>query len=170
MGSPIQARAGKLIVMLGGSQAQADRWDGLFSCLAASILRVGEVGSAAALKLAMNQMIALHMASFALSYGFVEQTGVDPEIYLSVLRQSALHAPMFDNKLPKMRARDYTQPNFPVKLLLKDVNLFLEAARATTLDTSVLEGIQEILERSMQRDLGELDYSALSEVVRNRNP
>jgi 3-hydroxyisobutyrate dehydrogenase-like beta-hydroxyacid dehydrogenase len=168
LGSPIQTRGGKLIVMVGGSGEQYRRWRPLLEHLGPEPLHVGEVGAAAALKLALNQLIAAHMAAFSLSYGFVEQEGVDLQVFLRVLRQSALYAPMFDNKLPRVEKRDFANPNFPVKHLLKDVTLFLEAAKDTSVDPAALEGVRAILQRAMAQGLGDLDYSALSEAVRNR--
>ena len=167
LGGPAQARTGKLIVMVGATAEQYRQHHSLLQNLGSEPIHVGPVGAAAALKLALNQLIAAHMAAFSLSYGFIEQSGVAPEIFLSVLRQSALHAPMFDNKLPKLQARDFTRPNFPVKHLLKDVELFLSAASETRVNPIALEAVREILLRAMQKNLAEMDYSALSEIVRD---
>lgn len=45
---------------------------------------------------------------------------------MAILRDSALYAPTFDKKLQRMLDRDYANPNFPTKHLLKDVRLFAD--------------------------------------------
>jgi len=64
---------------------------------------MGEVGSAAAVKLALNQLIASLTAAFSLSLGFVQRQGTDVELFMQILRQSALYAPTFDKKFPRWR-------------------------------------------------------------------
>lgn len=46
--------------------------------------------------------------------------------FMAILRDSALYAPTFDKKLQRMLDRDYANPNFPTKHLLKDVRLFAD--------------------------------------------
>lgn len=61
--------------------------------------------------------------------------------------------------------RDYQRPNFSTRHLLKDVELFLQAASGYALTTSSLEGIRPVLERTIVQGLGDSDYSASFEVV-----
>lgn len=48
--------------------------------------------------------------------------------FMNILRESALYAPTYDKKLQRMLDRDYANPNFPTKHLLKDINLFTEVS------------------------------------------
>jgi len=165
LGSIPEAQAGKLIVMVGSSPEQFQRWSQLLQQLGPEPLLIGEVGKAAALKLALNQLISSLTTAFALSLGFVMRQGVDVETFMSILRDSALYAPTFDKKLQRMVERNYDNPNFPTKHLLKDTNLFLGAAQAAGLNVSSLEGVRAILEAAQQMNLAEEDYSALFSAV-----
>jgi 3-hydroxyisobutyrate dehydrogenase len=165
LGSIPEAQAGKLIVMVGSSPEQFQRWSQLLQQLGPEPLLIGEVGKAAALKLALNQLISSLTTAFALSLGFVMRQGVDVETFMSILRDSALYAPTFDKKLQRMVERNYDNPNFPTKHLLKDTNLFLGAAQAAGLNVSSLEGVRVILEAAQQMNLAEEDYSALFSAV-----
>ncbi len=169
LGSIAEVRAGQLIVMVGGSAPQWDRWVDLLKCFGPEPLLVGPVGHAAGLKLALNQLIASHIAAFSLSLSLIQRLGVDVEVFLKVLRPSPLAAPMFEKKLPRLLDRNYAQPNFPTAHLLKDVNLFLHAAEAANLETSALKGIRSLLEKTLEKGLGEMDYSSLFETVNPRN-
>ena len=86
-------------------------------------LHIGPVGSAAAIRLAMNQLICSLTTSFALSLGLIIREGIDIDIFMKILRDSALYAPTFDKKLQRMLERNYENPNFPAKHLLKDTNI-----------------------------------------------
>ena len=165
LGSIPEAEAGKLIVMVGGTPGQFQRWLKLLQCFGPQPRLIGPVGQAASLKLAMNQLIAALTAAFSLSLSLVQRQGVDVEAFMEVLRNSALYAPTFDKKLSRMVERNYADPNLPTKHLLKDVNLFLGEAQGIGLETSSLQGVQQLLNTAIAQGLSETDYSALFNAV-----
>ena len=165
LGSLPEARAGTLLIMAGASEAQFTQCLPLLSTLGHSPQLIGPVGKAAALKLAMNQLIAGLTASFALSLNFIQAEEVDVKKFMEILRQSALYAPTFDKKLNKMLAGDYDNPNFPLKHLDKDVKLFIKSAAMHQLNTVMLEGASRIIEDGLEQGRGDKDYSALRESI-----
>lgn len=76
---------------------------------------------------------------------------------MAILHESALYAPTFDS--------DYHHPNFSTRHLLKDLRLFYQEAAARGLTTDALERLPLLLERAINQGLGDLDYSALFELV-----
>ena len=167
LGSIPEVKTGKLLVMVGAKENQFQKWQKLLQYFSPQPLLVGEVGKAAALKLALNQMIAGLTSTFALSLSFVQQQGVDVNTFMTILRDSALYAPTFDKKLPRMCESNFANPNFPTKHLLKDINLFLTSAQKIGLNTQALEGIEAIVAETMKKNLADGDYSALIETIRN---
>ena len=165
LGSLAEAQAGTLFVMVGGTEGQFVQWGPLFRSLSREPRLVGPVGKAASLKLALNQLIAAEISAFALSLGLVQQAGVPVDTFMAILRESALFAPVFEKKLPRLLTRDYHHPNFSTRHLLKDVELFLKEASGYALTASSLEGIRPVLEQTIAEGLGEADYSAIFEVV-----
>ena len=165
LGSIPQVKTGELLVMVGSTKAQFDRYNELLKCYSPEPMYVGEVGTAAAMKLALNQLIAGLTSTFALSLGFVRQQGVNVEQFMEVVRQSALYAPTFDKKLSRMCDRNFANPNFPTKHLLKDTNLFLTQAAELGLNTSSLAGIKQVIERAIALGLAEQDYSAIYSAI-----
>ncbi len=165
LGSIPQAKSGELIVMVGGDEALFQRWRKLLACFGSEVHLVGEVGKAATLKLALNQLIASLTAAFSLSLGMVLRSGVEVELFMSILRNSALYAPTFDKKLPRMLKRDFDRPNFPTKHLFKDVKLVEETARRLGLETAGVEGVRHIIEKALQMGWSETDYSSLYNAV-----
>lgn len=117
------------------------------------------------MKLALNQLIASVSSAFALSLSFVESQQIDVDIFMQILRNSALYAPTFDKKLQRMRDRNFSNPNFPTKHLLKDTNLFISEAKSLGLNVSSIEGVRQILEVAIDQGLSDADYSALFSAI-----
>lgn len=171
LGSLPEARSGQLIIMAGGDAALYQRALPVFEALSTDPQRVGDVGQAAALKLAMNQLIAGLTASFAYSLGLVRSEGLDVEQFMTLLRRSALYAPTFDKKLDKYLSGDYGSANFPLKHLLKDLSLFRRVAEGKNLDTAPLVALEAALLRAVAAGLADVDYSAVYEtLVEGRGP
>ncbi|WP_295539262.1 NAD(P)-dependent oxidoreductase [uncultured Thiohalocapsa sp.] len=165
LGSLPEARDGKLLVMAGGDQALYERCLPVLEALSQAPRHIGGVGQAAALKLAMNQLIAGLTTSFSLSLGLVRQAGLDVEQFMAVLRGSALYAPTFDKKLGKYLAHDYASANFPLKHLLKDVRLMEDVMGEAGLDTALLAAVAAAAERAIDAGYGDADYAALYEAI-----
>jgi 3-hydroxyisobutyrate dehydrogenase len=123
------------------------------------------VGTASAVKLALNQLIASLTIGFSTSLGLLQRNNVDIDAFMKILRTSALYAPTFDKKLQRMLDREYSNPNFPTKHLLKDVKLIEKEARRAKLNTAVLEALQRVIAESLAKGLSETDYSAVHEAV-----
>jgi 3-hydroxyisobutyrate dehydrogenase len=165
LGSIAEVTSGQLMVMVGASLEQFQQWSPLLKHFGPDPILVGPVGTAAALKLALNQLIASLTTAFATSLGFVQRQGVEVDTFMKILRQSALYAPTFDKKLQRMVEGNYAHPNFPTKHLLKDTNLFLQEAQDCGLHVDSLDGVRKILEMACDLGLAEEDYAALFAAV-----
>jgi 3-hydroxyisobutyrate dehydrogenase len=162
LGSIPEAQNGELIVMVGAELAQFQCWLPILSCMGPQPRFVGPVGTAAALKLALNQLIGSLTTAFALSLSFTQHHGVETEMLMEILRTSALYAPTFDKKLSRMESQTYSNPNFPAKHLLKDTNLFLQSS--ADLQTGTVLAVQNLLQQAMAQHADD-DYSVLFSVV-----
>ncbi len=165
LGSLPEARDGRLIVMAGGDAGLFDRCLPLLRALGRNPQRIGAVGQGAALKLAMNQLIAGLTATFALSLGLVRAAGVEVEQFMTLLRESALYAPTFDKKLAKYLTHDYAGANFPLKHLLKDVRLFREVSAPLGMDAAFTTTVEAACIRALAKGYGDQDYAALYEAM-----
>jgi len=168
LGSLAEAKTGTLIVMGGGTADQLRRCEPVFSSLTPAAFLIGPVGQAAALKLALNHLIAAELSAFALSLGLIQRAGISVDQFMAILKSSALFAPAFEKKLPRLLARQYDKPNFPTSHLLKDVTLFADEARHRGLNVSGLEGLRALLEQAIREGYRDEDYSALFESISPR--
>lgn len=166
LGSIPNVRAKELIVLGGAMKKELfARYLPLLSAFGESIFFVGKIGQAAAIKLALNQMIASLTAAFSLSLGIVRQREIDVDLFMSILRKSALYAPTFDKKLNNMLNRSYQPTNFPLKHLLKDMRLVKQESLGDHLNTVLVDAVVDYLEESLRDGNAEADYSAIYQGV-----
>lgn len=165
LGSIPQAKDGSLIVMVGGRPEVFEKASPVLKCFGPEPMLMGDVGTAAATKLAMNQLIGSLTTAFSLSLGLVQRAGIDVNQFMDIVRQSALYAPTFDKKLQRMCDRDFSNPNFPAKHLLKDMNLFADAATSAGLDPSLVKSVSQIAQKAVDQGWADADYSALYAAV-----
>ena len=161
LGSKPQAANGTLLVMAGGTQELFDQQRPLLDHLSQQPMLVGAIGSGAATKLALNQLIASLTHAFSLSLRLVQQAGVPVETFMDILRPSALYAPTFDKKLQRMLDGHYSDPNFSTSLLRKDLLLFLQEAADQGLHAQGLQGVADLLMQAKDTELDKQDYCAL---------
>lgn len=165
LGSIPEARSGQLIVMAAGPEPIYQHCLLMLRCLGKEVEHIGAVGQGAAMKLAMNQLIASLTAGFSQSLGLVRAEGVDVEQFMKLLRESALYAPTFDKKLQKFIEHDYSNPNFPLKHLIKDTGLFKRVAEESGINGSIAEAMLTVFLSGQEAGYGDEDYSSLYEAI-----
>ena len=165
LGSKPQALSGSLLVMAGGDADVFEQQLDLLRNLSQQPKLVGPVGSGAATKLALNQLIASLTHSFSLSLRLIQQAGVPVETFMEILRPSALYAPTFDKKLERMLQGHYDDPNFSTALLRKDLELFLQETSAAGVQDLGLQGLAQLLNKAKGTQLDDQDYCALHELT-----
>ncbi|QQR75294.1 MAG: NAD(P)-dependent oxidoreductase [Holophagales bacterium] len=170
LGSIPQATAGTLIVFCGGAAELHARLQPVLAAIGPQPRRVGEVGDASTLKLALNQIIATQAAAFCLSLGIVRRAGLDLDAFLEILRGSLFYSKSFDARLARYLARDYANPSFPLELLVKDLDLARGEADRLGLATAAIDGVRELAARAAGAGFGEVDYGAIYEAVDPRTP
>ena len=169
LGSIPQIKSGNLLTLIGCRKELFSQFKSLFQVFGPDVHYFGNVGKASAAKLAYNQLIATLTAAFSMSLGFVIKNDVNIESFMEILRKSALYSPTFDKKLGKMLNNNFTNPNFPLKHLLKDVQIIEKDFGRSEIDTRILKALEQILKDGLDKGLGELDYSALFNTIVNRN-
>lgn len=158
-GSKIGAQNGSLVFIVGGDEADIERLKPLFAAMGKKIFRMGETSKGQATKLAMNLQIALIFEGFAEALTLATKLGVDAGKLLSLIEATMVRSGVIDYKGPFVLARDFT-PNFPLRLMHKDIRLTLEAAREARVKLPALETVEEIYEMATEDGHKDLDYAA----------
>jgi 3-hydroxyisobutyrate dehydrogenase len=165
LGGLAQIPEGKLLPMIGASEEMFVKWKPFLLNFAENVFYVGNVGKGAAAKLACNQLIASLLSAFSMSLGYLTDQGIDPELFMQVIRPSSYYVPAFDRKKEAMISGDYSNTNFPLKHLLKDVKLVIDNFGNSNVNVESLIKVKEILEQGVKSNLGNLDYSSLHQII-----
>lgn len=158
-GSKIAADAGSLIFIVGGAEATIEKLKPLYAAMGKVFFRVGETGKGQSAKIAMNLQIALIYEGFAEGLTLAAKLGVDAATLLPLIQASMIRSGVVDYKAPFVLKRDFT-PNFPMKLMHKDIKLMLDAAKEARVKLPALEIVEEIYDVAVEDGNGDLDYSA----------
>lgn len=164
-GSSEQTRRGEATVIVGGDRTTFDACADLWPVLGRNVFHVGPCGSAARMKLISNLVLGLNRAVLAEGLAFAEALGVAPAAALEVLKGSNAYSRAMDVKGRKLVERDYAV-QAKLSQHLKDVHLMLQAARAAGLSLPLTDTHRRLLDQAEAAGLGELDNSALLEVLR----
>jgi 3-hydroxyisobutyrate dehydrogenase-like beta-hydroxyacid dehydrogenase len=159
-GSKIAAEGGQLIFIAGGNAETLQKIEPLFQAMGKTVMHMGEVGKGQSAKLCMNLMIALIYEGFAEALVLGRKLGVQPDNLIALIQASMVRSGVVDYKAPFVQRRDFS-PNFPARLMYKDIQLMLEAARQARAKLPGLETVKEIYELACEEEgQQDLDYAA----------
>jgi 3-hydroxyisobutyrate dehydrogenase-like beta-hydroxyacid dehydrogenase len=158
-GSKIGAENGQLIFIVGGAAEPVAYLEPLFKAMGKQVIHIGDTGKGQAAKLGMNLMIALIYEGFAEAFTLTQKLGVEPQKMLELIQASMVKNGVVDYKAPFVLRRDYS-PNFPLRLMHKDIHLMLDAAKEKRVKLPALETVEEIYEMSSEEGWEDLDYAA----------
>lgn len=158
-GSKIGARDAQLVFMVGGEAASIDKVRPLFDAMGKTVHHVGGIGLGQAAKLAQNLQNAVIFESFAEGLALATKLGVPPEKLVEIVKSTMTRSGVVEYKASFVLNRDFS-PNFPLKLMYKDIKLMLEAARENRIKLPALETVAEIYEVAIEEGHEDLDYAA----------
>jgi len=158
-GSKVGAENATLIFIVGGEEAVIERLKPLFDAMGKQLFRMGETGKGQTAKLAMNLQIALIYEGFAEALTLATKLGLEAETLIPVVQASMIRSGVVDYKAPFILKRDFS-PNFPLRLMHKDIHLALEVAREARVKLPGLETVEEIYDMASEDGNKDLDYAA----------
>ena len=158
-GSKIAAESGSLIFMVGGNDAVLARLQPLFQAMGKQVFHMGETSKGQATKLVMNLQIALIFEGFAEALTLATKLGVNIEKLVQLVQVSMVRSGVVEYKAPFIMKRDFS-PNFPLRLMLKDIHLALDAAREARVRLPGLEAVEEVYDVAAEEGQKDLDYAA----------
>ncbi len=163
-GSTNVAEKGELTILVGGDPRILDRVRDVLQSMGKFIFHIGDHGSAVALKLVVNHFVGGMTALLAEGLNLSEKLGIDPTLLSNVMNSSVIRSPMYDIKLPKMVSRDYA-PQFPTRLLVKDLNYISETAGKAGVPMPLHEVVRDLFAAATKAGHGDMDFSAVFEII-----
>jgi 3-hydroxyisobutyrate dehydrogenase-like beta-hydroxyacid dehydrogenase len=127
-GTSAQVARGDGIVLVGGDQADFDRWRPVLEAVLPRAYYVGSAGQAMLLKLVANLLVGLHSLAAAEALSMARRGGLDPSRALEILTASAANSKMLEVRGPLI-VREEFPPQMKLELFMKDLHLIQDAAR-----------------------------------------
>jgi 3-hydroxyisobutyrate dehydrogenase-like beta-hydroxyacid dehydrogenase len=90
--------------------------------------------------------------------------GLPAERLIELTQASMARSGVVDYKAPFVLQHDFT-PNFPLRLMRKDIHLLLDAAKEARVKLPGLEMVEEIYDIANEEGLADLDHAATLELL-----
>ncbi|MGI9584991.1 MAG: NAD(P)-dependent oxidoreductase [Acidimicrobiia bacterium] len=167
-GNSESARRGDLVVMVGGSPQAYRTGLPIFESIGRSHHHVGGPGSGSVMKLIVNHILMIHRLALGEALAVAELSELDLSATLNVLRDSLAYSKAMDSWGDRMVDGDHGDPSSRIRQSHKDSLLIVDHALELGASVDLVEVVQTALEEAKATGLGELDNSAMIEVVRRR--
>lgn len=159
LGTKKPAEDGALVVLASGPSDALTRCEPVFEAIGSRTVRVGEAGQGSRLKLVANSWVLTIMEGLAEALTFARSLGLDPALFLEVVRGGAMDAPYVQLKGKAMLAGDFA-PAFGLDGAVKDASLMLDAARSVDAEVAFVEVAHRYLVAASEAGHGEEDLTA----------
>jgi 3-hydroxyisobutyrate dehydrogenase/2-hydroxy-3-oxopropionate reductase len=163
-GSTPGATAGTLTFMVGGEQQVFERVKPFFEVMGKQFFFCGGPGMGLQAKLTQNLILANLMEAFNEGIVLSTKGGIDPELMLKILDNSAAKSGLISFKAPFVFKRDFTT-NFSTKWMHKDVGLALESAEEMDLPLPLTSLTEQIFRAAISEGYGDADMCSTIRVM-----
>lgn len=162
-GSTPAVEAGTITLLAGGDLKTFEQCAPIYESIAKQWFLIGPGSSGILMKLVVNLLLGLDMQAIAEAVSLGEHLKIDRNILLDVLPKTAVIPPAFVGKFQKIKNGDYS-PEFPLRLMSKDMELAMNAARSSGAVLPAATAAQAVLASNAPAN-GDLDLAAITPYV-----
>jgi 3-hydroxyisobutyrate dehydrogenase-like beta-hydroxyacid dehydrogenase len=166
-GSVTSAESGALLTMVGGTAQQFARIQPVLAAMTARQTHLGPTGTGAAMKVALNMMIAATNQAVAETLLLAECLGIESASAYQVLQSSAVSSPFVSYKRDAYLSPTSSQVAFTVDLMRKDLALALSLARDHGLRLPGADAAGLALAAASARGFGSADMASVLESLKS---
>ena len=161
------AEAGTLTFMVGGDAADFEKAKTVLQCMGKNIVHCGGAGNGQVAKICNNMMLAIEMIATAEGMALAAKLGMDPKVFAAIANSSSGRCWSSDtyNPYPGVlenvpASRGYAG-GFGSDLMLKDLTLVTEAAKAAKQPVMLGAAAQQLYQMHSTMGNGALDFSSI---------
>lgn len=155
------AKAGKLLVVASGPKALYTEVEPFLQAMARKVMWVGEGELARIWKIAHNTMFGVVIQNLCEITVLAEKAGIPRHVFLESINDSVLGSMYTRYKSPVLTNLTFEQVTFTPKLLLKDLDLGLGAAKAHGVAMPSAAATRESVARMVGRGYEDIDFAVL---------
>ena len=165
-GSVTVAESAGLVAMVGGPEAALERARPVLEAMTKAHFHLGGSGTGAAMKLAVNVMIAAATVAISEALTLAEAAGIEPADAYEVIAAGALASPFVEYKKAAFLDPDGTPPAFALDLMRKDLKLALEQGEAAGLPLFGANAASEAVTVAAGLEGGDQDLVRVADALR----
>jgi 3-hydroxyisobutyrate dehydrogenase len=166
------AQAATLTFMVGGPEDAFARAQPILSAMGKNVVHAGGAGAGQAAKICNNMILGASMIAVCEAFVLAEALGLDAQRLFDIASKSSgqcwsltSYCPV-PGPVPASPAnRDY-QPGFTAAMMLKDLRLAQEAARASGIETQIGGQAAELYRLYVEQGGGAADFSGIIRFLR----
>ena len=159
MGNPKVVETGRMTAAVSGPRDAFDTAEPYIAMLGRGATYVGEGELARIVKLCHNLFLGVISATMAEVTILAQQSGISREAFLACLNNSVVGSQFTRYKTPAYVNLDF-EPTFTSRLLRKDFDLGLAAAREKEVPMPVSATVHELIQGLVGRGYGDADFAA----------
>jgi 3-hydroxyisobutyrate dehydrogenase len=166
------AQAATLTFMVGGGDKAFERAKPVLEAMGRIIVLAGGAGSGQAAKICNNMILGVSMIAVCEAFVLAEKLGLDPHKLFEIASQSSgqcwsmtSYCPV-PGLVPTSPANHDYQPGFTAAMMLKDLKLAQDAARATRAVAPLGAGAAAVYQRFVEDGGGAVDFSGIIRFLR----
>lgn len=163
-GSKPGAEGGTLTFMIGGPKEVFERARPYFEPMGKNLYYCGGPGMGLHAKLSQNLILSNLLGAFNEGMVLAAKAGVDPELMLDILNNSAAKSGLIAFKAPYVFRRDFST-NFSVKWMHKDIGLMLGSASDLNVPLPLTSVTQQMFRAAIAQGHGDEDICATVKVL-----
>jgi 3-hydroxyisobutyrate dehydrogenase/2-hydroxy-3-oxopropionate reductase len=163
-GSKPGAEGGTLTFMIGGDRSVFDRVRPYFEVMGKQLYFCGGPGMGLHAKLTQNLILSNTLQAFNEGMVLAAKAGVNPDLMLDILNNSAAKSGLVAFKAPYVFRRDFST-NFSVKWMHKDIGLMLESGSEMDVPLPLTAVTQQMFRAAIAKGVGEEDICATVKVL-----
>jgi len=158
-GSVPQVEEGSLVIFVGGDQETYQQCRPILKILGKNIFYMGSSGMGTTTKLVVNTLLGLGMQSLAEAIGLGLKAGLEKDLLLQVLEQTAVMSPSQKSKLANAKNNQYPT-QFALSLMQKDLGLVMRQAAAVSAAMPATAAAEQMYTAAMAKGKDE-DFSVV---------
>jgi 3-hydroxyisobutyrate dehydrogenase-like beta-hydroxyacid dehydrogenase len=130
-------------------------------------IHFGPPTSGAAYKLINNMMAAAQVVALGEGMALAEKAGLNMDKVMQAVNSGVIASTAVKIKTPNIVARKHDDVYFALRWMHKDMSYALRIGDELGVPLPIAAEVREIFRMAIQKGFGDLDWSAVSEVVRD---
>jgi 3-hydroxyisobutyrate dehydrogenase-like beta-hydroxyacid dehydrogenase len=163
-GSRPGAEGGTLTFMVGGDEQTFVAVKPLLEIMGKRLYYCGSIGMGMHAKLTQNLILCNILQAFNEGLTLSTKAGVDPDLMLDILENSAAKSGLIAFKAPYVFRRDFST-NFSVKWMHKDIGLMLDSAKEKNVPIPLTSLTHQMFQATISKGYGEEDICSTIKVL-----